>query len=476
MLRSLSQADQALHDTLIHRADGTAFDALGELYGFPRVPGTPIATWRHALRSVAYGPRGTVGATWAAVELGLRADAADRTIQVTLSSSAPHTATFVSGPTGPYASGITCDWVGRLARLRYHTTGPVHRSSLVRIEGPVEIASGSSATTIHLCPVTTRAWEAEPCTAFTGTISASLELLPFAWQEPSPGPVDTLPAAGAPLLPSGAATPLEWLSQPQAPLAGRCLVRLLVTETSYSTPPTYLLDPAGVDRATFPSQPDGGIVMDLFGAINDTTGTLVEVGDPLGDGPAPVYLADDTGLATLQRYFDPILASGVDFEATVRDFCAFDGLGYTSALRLDMNELAEGAWSHAALVEGSATGVIDTQTVWPSQRAYVFSGTGSRKLTSAAAYSGTLEWTYADGGLTGTTWGAPSAGEDLVLETAASPGGPWTEVWRAEAAVARVGWSAGSYALPSSLYFRFRQVTYNNASGDAWAIGRVRVS
>lgn len=482
MLEAVSQADQALHDTLVHRADGWAFDALAVLFGFPRVPGIDIKVWRHALRAVAYGQRGTLGTTWAAVELGLRSSAASRTIEVTLSSSSPHKATFVSGP-GGYASGFTCEWIGRLVRLRYHTTsasGVVHHSKVLYVTEPTEIPESSPASEITFASTATRCWETEACSGFTGTVNASLELLAFTWREPSPGPTATLPTP-APVLSSGQPVPVEWLSQPQLPLGRRCTIELEVTEEAFAVPPTYLLDPAGVDRATYPGQPYGGAIMDLFGAINDTTGTLVEAGDPLGDGPYPVYLVSDSTIETLERYFGRVLAAGCRFEIYHRDFCRFEDVG-TAALLQDVqfNLFDTGAVSDSRLqVNPSAPGTVEAQSVWPYQHAYVFSGgTGSevRRLRLLPSVTGPayVQWTYASGDQPGMTLDDPETGEDLILESSSTGSGGWSEVWRGQAGEGP-GWLEAQYSVPSgtTLYFRWKQVAYT--SGDNWLIGSIRV-
>lgn len=467
---TVSQVDQVLHDTLIHRAEGTAFDALTNMFGFPRPPSIDEAVWRHALRAVAYGHRGTLGTTWAAVELGLRSGSASRTVSVTLAASSPNTATFVSG-SGDYASGFNSDWVGRLVRLRYHTGTSSYVSKVLYVQGPEQIADGAYSNTLTFADLATRLFTTEPCTSFTGTINASVELLSFTWREPSPGPVDAAPTAGAPLLASGDPTPVEWLSQPS--FGVRCRIELQIEQSEFSVPPSYLLDPPGVDRSTFPGQPDGGIILDLFGAINDDT--LVGTGDPLGDGPSPVYLIDDTSLQVLESYFDRILASGCDFEITVNDFNLYEGEGVSGELfAILFNFIAVGAVSDSRLsVDAGAPGDIQQQTEWPKQRAYVFEG-GHLALTTAIEGPARLEWTYASGAQPGTSWTDPGTGEDLILETSTSASGPWTEVWRGYAGAAP-GWVTEEHSIAngSTLYCRWRQVAHT--SGDNWAIGSIRV-
>ncbi len=315
MLDTLSQADKALVDTLIHKSTGAMFDSLSEMYGFSRPSGFSEQNWRHALRAVAFGQRGTLGTTWAALELGLRSEPESQTVVVTMNPATPHRLTFVSG-TGAFAGGFTCLWVGRFVRLRYAGV-----SKILYTVGPSTAAP--PVAFVDLAPIETGLWTIEDGADLDGVVTTcSLELLPFMVSEPGPGPLTELPVT-VPTLPDGSDTPLEWLVS----LGERCLVDVLISAEIYPLPPTYLLDPAGVDRNVVdPNEPDGGIIMDLHGAINDTTGLLAEVGDPLGVGPYPIYLLEEATTGVLTKHFDPILAAGVDVAFGVRDFCLFEGV------------------------------------------------------------------------------------------------------------------------------------------------------
>lgn len=340
MLQPLSQSEQALRDTLITKAEDYAFDDLQTMYGFERPATISRDTWRQALRMVAYGHRGTLGCTWGMLELGLRERPELRTVTGTLSPASPHQFTGIDFPAE--ADGFNCEWIGRYVRIRYSLENALgeleYTSKVLYTVSPLEVPHGSPLpTTLHFCPTATGLWETEavdsPLWALpaNASVAVTLELLPFMYREPLRGPLVNTPTTGLPTHPvTGEEIPLQFLRGH----GETCLVELYLDASVYNVPATYLLDPPGVDRTTFPGQPYGGHIMDQFGAINGETtpappgGTgadVLEVGDPLGEGPHPVYLIDETALAGFRAYFDPILASGVHFEAYTRDFCLFEG-------------------------------------------------------------------------------------------------------------------------------------------------------
>lgn len=65
MLYPISKADQIKNETLLHRASGIDFQRILSMYGFHRLPFIPETYVREALRSVAYGARGTLGTAFA---------------------------------------------------------------------------------------------------------------------------------------------------------------------------------------------------------------------------------------------------------------------------------------------------------------------------------------------------------------------------------------------------------------------------
>lgn len=388
MLDSFSSSEEALRDTLITKATDWAFDELCVLFGFERPTLFSQNVWRNALRVVAYGHRGTLGCTWAALELGLRDSPEADTRTGTLSTSAPNVFTLYNPPV---TSFFDCKWIGRFVRIRYaldegsdnykYVSKVLYTiSGVAPDEG--EQPSGYIANTynkINFAPVETAYWKTEkvddPLWSNTANTSkppvVTLELLPFVMNEPSPGPFLTSGPSFDFTYPLGP-TPGPF----DISLGDECLVEVLVDHQQLNVPATYLLDPdidpntgqfvtanlcsAASDPhnenatnhsrfttssdVTNPSsssvvtQPYDGHIMDQFGAIAGQTspappaGTgeaLLEAGDPLGEGPHPIYFTEHTSVVRTGKYFDPILAAGIELVMKRRDFCAFEG-GYTA--------------------------------------------------------------------------------------------------------------------------------------------------
>lgn len=350
MLQPISQSEQALRDTLITQAEGYAFDDLQTLFGFERPSSINRDVWRQALRIVAYGHRGTLGCTWGMFELGLRSNPESRTILGALNPSNPHE--FLGyGPNDPNIlkwDGFSCQWIGRFVRMRYsllNETGELqYFSKILYTVAPGAIPDEPPfPETIFFCDVETGLWTTEAVdnplwtivdgggAPINNDVEVTIELLPFDYREPLRGPLYEEPSAGLPVDPlTGKTTQLEFLRG----FGETCLIEVLVDEQAFFVPASYLLDPAGVDRpANFPGQPYGSHLMDVFGAVNGestpdppegTGAPIVEIGDPLGEGPHPIYLIDAKALAGLATFFDPILAAGVHLETRLRDFCLFE--------------------------------------------------------------------------------------------------------------------------------------------------------
>jgi hypothetical protein len=321
MLTPFSQVELALRDTLLHKAESWIQDAIAELYGVVRPPTLSRDDWRQVLRAVCYGHRGTLGTTWAMLELAFRGSR--RTISGTIDSANPHE--FERDGSAADNPEITCLWPGRLVRLRYSLQEPtgdwrsVSKILYTANSGSIP-AIGPYPSTLAFAEIATGHWTSEDCSdPLIGTgvsaTAATVELLPWFLREPQPGPRGSV-IGSHPLDELGNPIPVEWLPS----LGTEAIVEVLLEAALFTVPPTYLLDPGGVDRDTVdPLMPDGGIIMDLFGAINGTPG-LVEAGNQ-DTGPYPVYWIDETDRTGFARYFDPILAAGVDFDAQVVDFC-----------------------------------------------------------------------------------------------------------------------------------------------------------
>jgi hypothetical protein len=352
MLQPISQAEQALRDTLITHAEGDYFDDLTALYGFEKPFSIQREVWRHALRLVAFGYRGTLGTTWGAFELGFRLAPEDRTWQGTIDPANPHTFTRTPGG-GPSAlDGFTCEWIGRYVRLRYSVDnlkgGLEYTTKILYVEGPPYIPdAGPFPPTLFFANVPTGLWEVEDCSnpLITGPVTATLELLPHIFREPSPGP-PTNPAQAS-------ITPVGTNNTPEVfipTLGTACTVEILLDASIFVIPATYLIAenvvpyPAGQAELTPPGQPYGGAIMDMFAAVNgdmtpnttlpdvppppDPEGygdPILEAGDPLGIGPYPIYFIDELALSGFELYFDPILAAGVHLKTIPRSLCLFEG-------------------------------------------------------------------------------------------------------------------------------------------------------
>lgn len=177
MLQPIAQTERALHDTLVHKATGGAFDKLARFLGLPRLVPFTVPAWRRALRSVAYGPRGVPGALQGLLE-GMFADY-EATYACTVAPGAPQTLTFVSGTTG--TTGFTLGCVCRLWRVTGGGIDGVYWSV-----GPDFVADPvTPSATLTLCPVATAYWGAADWAAAGAAVDAPVVavLLPFTYRE-----------------------------------------------------------------------------------------------------------------------------------------------------------------------------------------------------------------------------------------------------------------------------------------------------
>jgi len=250
---------------------------------------------------------------------------------------------------------LDCNWIGRFVRLRYTLKradgSQKHVSKILYTVGPPQSTSAGSYNVLQFAPIPTSYWEIEDMSdplwgeaqnslATGDEPVCTLELLPFVMNEPSPGvygeeETNSLSAQWTSFfVPSTHDVFRSTLGKP-------CYIEVLLDADAFYVPPSYLLDPANGETrynpaGSFPptasiNQPYDGQILDLFGAQNEGTVTeglgepLVEAGDPLGDGPHPIYWLDDEGLAGFGKYFDPILAAGVHLETLIRNFCLFEG-------------------------------------------------------------------------------------------------------------------------------------------------------
>ena len=309
MLRALNDIQTALRDTLLTKAQGSALTRLSSFYGFRRPLVFSEDSWRAALRSCVYGPRGTLGCTHEFVEAIYR-DAV-RSYEIVISEADPHTVTFSSGPAGE--SDFQCEHVNRLVRIRFlpKSALPVDpalflddpfdripwRSRLFWTSGPAVVGAGSA--TLDLVPYDSAYfdgcnWGGGPNAIDSAAEPASsvayLDLLPFFYSEPTPGPDDTLVPG----------------------VTDSCVFKLRSDLDQLQPPSSYLLETGGVDRDLVDaSMPDQGHMMDelnIFGAIPAPPAA----GDQV-DGPRPLYLGGERPSA-VAALIDLLLVAGVRAE------------------------------------------------------------------------------------------------------------------------------------------------------------------
>lgn len=170
MLTPLPATEQALRDTLIHRAKGTALADLGQLYRMPKATILNEDPWREAMRASVFGPRGTRGNLHGFLEAAL---AQFNTVyRCTVGPANPQRLTWQSG--GP-DGGFTATQVNRLFRVVYE-----RGSFICKSIGPDFNAGPAVLGYLELCSISTGYWT-KPVFAANETIS--VEMLPFVWDD-----------------------------------------------------------------------------------------------------------------------------------------------------------------------------------------------------------------------------------------------------------------------------------------------------
>lgn len=275
MLHPISRLEELRRDLVIRKAEGQAFDDLAKLYGAGRPQDYEIAGWREGLVAVAFGPRGTPGATWAFL-LGVLRQLEQR-IEVTTSNTNPTRLTAVT------PGSFLQSHIGRFVQLdpedawEQFPTGQIYR-----IEGPADIAT-SGGDWVELTPMATTMWD-EPDLPNGSWLA---RILAFCVREPTPGPL--------------------WFDDRAYPYGSSpgdpCKVYVCAYSDTIYTPATYWQS-GGAARPV--GQPYGGHIQDDF----------FEDGDPLGvgvgSGPKPPYLIGDTTLLSVRNVVDLLCAAGVD--------------------------------------------------------------------------------------------------------------------------------------------------------------------
>jgi hypothetical protein len=299
-LLPLSQAERALRDTLLTFAQSGALERLSALYAIPKPAQVSDTAWRLALRAAALGSRGTAANVHDFLE-GYFSDAA-QSFGVTLNPASPQTLTWASGGAGSFSPSL----VGRFVRVEFvpasaSTPLPGQRWETVSaLFYVVSAAAGLTPATVELCPLRAGIWEA--CNFAAGAwavhpdhTAATASFLAFSWREPTPG-----------WMGEGSARVLDTTGTP-------CLVEVLTGEDLEADfPASYLLEPAGVDRASIdPLMPYGSQLMDLFNTEGNDPPTPVNGNQD--SGPFPLYLGGTDDSAA--RALDLILPAGVHARA-----------------------------------------------------------------------------------------------------------------------------------------------------------------
>ncbi len=272
-----SQLEEAWRDTLVHRAEGSAFDDLSRLYGIPRPTAEiPEYNWRGVLSQLAYGRRGTFQDTYVALQKAF----------AFLNEKLPGTVTL--NPWGMILSGPT--WENR------------HLNRLISVGGRIFFTKAIfESVKMELAPISTLYWEGSVLadTEENDALAAvtEFEVLPFVIHERGPGRVIDMTATGNP---SGS----DDFTKGEG-----CLVELIFFTSQESLiPKTWLQDPDYADEAdiyTKPGVPFGGQAL-----LDETV-----IGNPENTGPHPLYAYDSDPYRQASRIFSSTLAASVELKA-----------------------------------------------------------------------------------------------------------------------------------------------------------------
>lgn len=266
--------DQAWRDTLVHAAQGRAFQRLSRLFGFLRPAGIEEGSWRRALLEIAWGKRGTNDVTFNLVRHALRQF--DTEVEVEVRPHQPNRLYFVR------AEGLSAfqhSHVGRFIDTPYGvfwSDGPAMGSGINDCSHPF----------ITLADTPTHFYGA-PSWSFTTYTRFKVRILPFLYYVRQPGPTDPRDVTSG----YHAGTP--------------CRIEVFLVDTPQSLAPATYLQEDGQPTAS--GVPYGGQLLE------DETVS----GDPLGDGPHPLYLVDADTLEPVRVQIERTLAAGVTiaFEA-----------------------------------------------------------------------------------------------------------------------------------------------------------------
>jgi len=276
--------EEAWRDTLVHRAEGTAFRDLARIYGVPVPQGSeiPELNWRRVLHTLAYGSRGTFQATYDAARLAFSF------LDVKITGNLVFFNTGLPGT--ERLSIISTQWQSK------------HVNRLVRIGDELFFTDNYTALSdeMELVKVKTLYWSAADSKAWERHRGATeFFVLPFVAHERTPGRLIDYNVAGQP---EGSDTFTS---------GDGCLFELIFFESQQDLiPKTWLLDPDYTSEPavyTPVSVPYGG------NALTEET----VIGNPYNTGPHPLYAYDTDIYKGTSRIFSSTLASAVEFLAVL---------------------------------------------------------------------------------------------------------------------------------------------------------------
>lgn len=256
MTATPSKTSEAMRDTLVHRAEGTALQTLSALYGLPKPDYASADDWRYALGAVALGPRGTPMASLSFLEGALGHLSQEFTVTVDPAQPVRITAA---------AATWEQTHVGRLVRLELD-------GALYQIVGPQDV-SGAGGGYLELAPYRTAYFAGADFSTLSAATSTTATILGFRIEEPGPGP-DSAEDVGEP-----------------------ALYKVIVYGEDIPVPPTYLQPDAGARPV---GEPYGGHLQE--DEIEDTSQIT---------GPYPPYLVGVGAFDEIAEMLEVQLAAGV---------------------------------------------------------------------------------------------------------------------------------------------------------------------
>lgn len=276
-----SQAEEALRDTLVKKAEGDAFDRMATHHQFPWVKAISEGAWRGALAGMVYDARDTFPVFFATLTKAL----SDFIENFTDCKFVP---AFPSGLLRE--SGWPTEYVNRYIRIGstiYYSTGVIPGDILL------------------LSPYTTSYWTKADFVVTEPVEIPLVEVLPFLVWEPSVGP--TYPGWNEQTYSGGVNNTVQVEVWPHL---------AFFPETYLQEPTEYLTADPGVcpidggDVCTPESMPNGGYLLetDIEDLEEDYTVAY------------PVYLGDGDVAPSLRAQFDRLLIAGnwLDMYATSR--------------------------------------------------------------------------------------------------------------------------------------------------------------